>query len=359
MNPYTKPWTRWPPTATGASPAAFTFACCAAPRDAWRRSAWKTSASAATTCCFRSTATRNWRWTNSDCLACASAISNFSRRTPCTGELRRAGPPRARRMSRNPSQYNNRELSWLQFNQRVLDEALDGSVPPLERLKFVAITGSNLDEFFMVRVGGLQLLEERAPGKRDPTGMTPREQLAAISRRVHRMMEDQYRCFLGEIEPSLAAAGIRRLTGDQLDERQQQAVQQAFDREVFAVMTPMGAYPGERFPLLVNQPMALCVQLEPAGATHCPPFAVIPLGRSLDRIVAVPAADGYSYILLEDVLRRHVRRFFTNAAVRDYCVFRVTRNADLSVQEDSAADLLSGMQQVLTERTQSDCVRLE
>ena len=99
-------------------------------------------------------------------------------------------------MSKPPPMYINRELSWLEFNQRVLDEALDQQIPPLERLKFLAITASNLDEFFMVRVGGLQMLAEQDPGKRDPAGMTPREQLAGISRRVHQMAADQYRCFL-------------------------------------------------------------------------------------------------------------------------------------------------------------------
>ncbi len=123
-----------------------------------------------------------------------------------------------RRMSKSESMYINRELSWLEFNQRVLDEARDTTIPALERLKFLAITGSNLDEFFMVRVGGLQLLAQQDPGKRDPVGMTPGEQLQAVSRRAHQMAEDQYRCFLEDLEPVLARAGIHRIPPGQLDE---------------------------------------------------------------------------------------------------------------------------------------------
>ncbi len=262
-------------------------------------------------------------------------------------------------MTRATSMYINRELSWLEFNQRVLDEALDQDMPPLERLKFLAITGSNLDEFFMVRVGGLQLLLDRNPGKRDPAGMTAHEQLQAITRRAHQMMEDQYRCFLHDLEPALARGGIRRLGPESLDASQAEAVRRLFDQEIFAVMTPMRIAPGEPFPLLVKQHLAACVELAPAEPAGTPQFAVIPLGRTIDRIIALPAQGGYDYILLEDALQMHVARFFPGVTVRDCTFFRVTRNADLRVQEDSAADLLSGMQQVLTARKQSACVRLE
>ncbi len=126
-------------------------------------------------------------------------------------------------MAKSHSMYINRELSWLEFNQRVLDEARDTTIPVLERLKFLAITGSNLDEFFMVRVGGLQLLAEQDPGKRDPVGMTPQQQLQAISRRAHQMAEDQYRCFLEDLEPALQRAGIHRVPTNQLNEQQRGA----------------------------------------------------------------------------------------------------------------------------------------
>ena len=262
-------------------------------------------------------------------------------------------------MSKPTSMYINRELSWLEFNQRVLDEALDQEIPPLERLKFLAITASNLDEFFMVRVGGLQMLADRNPGKRDPAGMTALEQLSAISRRVHQMVEDQYRCFLEDLEPALAAAGIRRLRPAALDAQQMAAVDALFDNEIFAVMTPMLVCPGEPFPLLVNQNLVACVELAPSEASAGPRFAVIPLGHTIDRIITLPCHGQYHYLLLEDALQMHVQRFFPGLEVRDCTFFRVTRNADMRVQEDSASDLLAGMQQVLLARKQSACVRLE
>ncbi|MHB8866398.1 MAG: polyphosphate kinase 1, partial [Pirellulaceae bacterium] len=262
-------------------------------------------------------------------------------------------------MSKPTSMYLNRELSWLEFNQRVLDEALDRRIPPLERLKFLAITGSNLDEFFMVRVGGLQMLGNRNPGKRDPAGMTAHEQLVTVSQRAQAMVADQYRCFLEDLEPTLAAAGIRRMSVNALDESQQAVVATLFERDIFAVMTPMVVSPGQPFPLLVSQNLVACVELAPSPAQSEPQFALIPLGNTIDRIVTLPGVDQYHYLLLEDALQMYVHRFFPGLEVRDCTFFRVTRNADMRVQEDSASDLLSGMQQVLIARKQSACVRLE
>ncbi len=189
--------------------------------------------------------------------------------------------------------------------------------------------------------------------------MTAREQLVSVSRRVHAMMDDQYRCFLEDLEPVLAAEGIRRLSAADLDEQQQAAVAALFEREMFAVMTPMVVTSGEHFPLLVSQNLVACVELAPWQTSEEPRFALIPLGNTIERIVALPCADEYHYILLEDALRMHVHRFFPGLEVRDCTYFRVTRNADMRVQEDSASDLLAGMQQVLIARKQSACVRLE
>jgi polyphosphate kinase len=159
----------------------------------------------------------------------------------------------------------NRELSWLEFNQRVLDEARDADVPLLERLKFLAITSSNLDEFFMVRVGGLYLLSQEKPTRRDPSGMTAAEQLAAISERAHRMTVDQDECYRNELEPALAAAGIRRVRAGELNAKQAQTVQTVFGEELFAVLSPMAVSGAEDFPLLVHGTLNVLVQLAPAG----------------------------------------------------------------------------------------------
>lgn len=262
-----------------------------------------------------------------------------------------AAPPTAR--------FFNRELSWLEFNQRVLDEARDDSLPLLERLKFLAITASNLDEFFMVRVGGLRLLVEQGITTPDPSGMSPADQLAAISERTHDMVSQQQACF-AELEQKLAEAGIRRVPGPELTERRAKAVEQVFESEIFSVLTPRAIQSGEEFPLLVNQMLHVCVQLAPDKSSDGQPrFAIIPLGRVLPRFFTLGADRGYSFVLLEDVVVRLVNRFFPGEEVKGHAVFRITRNADFTLRDDLAIDLLAGMEGVLTARKHGQCVRLE
>lgn len=256
--------------------------------------------------------------------------------------------------------FLSRELSWLEFNQRVLDEAGDEALPALERLKFLAITCTNLDEFFMVRVGGLHLLIEQGRTSPDPSGMTPAEQLAAVNHRVRQMVKDQYDCFLQQIEPKLAEAGIKRLRATELNERQSRSVEQFFDSEIFSVLTPMAIQGRDEFPLVVNLTLNVCVQLKPAAdAPGSPRFAVMPLGRTLPRMLTLGTDRGYAFILLEDVITRHLSRFFPGEEIVDSAVFRITRNADFALRDDLAPDLMSGMEGILTARKHGDCVRLE
>ncbi len=255
--------------------------------------------------------------------------------------------------------FLNRELSWLEFNQRVLDEATDESLPLLERLKFLAITSSNLDEFVMVRVGGLQMLRERRGTKRDPSGMTPSQQLKAVSQRAHQMVADQYRCLLEQLEPGLAQAGIQRVAPEQLTEHQESVVQKIFDSEVFPVYTPMAVHADDEFPLLINKSLNMCVRLAPAEGGESPRFAVLPFGAAPVRIFRLPADEGYRYIVLEDLVSLFIGQFFPGETVLEAVPFRLTRNADMSVREDQAADLLTGMEEVLDARKESSCVRLE
>ncbi|MBW3542446.1 MAG: polyphosphate kinase 1 [Planctomycetes bacterium] len=262
-------------------------------------------------------------------------------------------------MSSTTSGYVNRELSWLEFNQRVLDEARDDELPLLERLKFLAITASNLDEFFMVRVGGLQQLTRQDPSKRDAAGMTAAEQLAAISRRTHLMTSDQYACFLEDLEPALAGESLRRVRPAQLSERQRKFVEQVFDDQIFTVLTPMAVTGAEDFPLVVNQSLNACVRLEPAAGFSEPRFAIIPFGRTVSRFLTLPTEGGYEYILLEDLVCSHAERFFPGEPAAECVAFRITRNADMSLREDQASDLLTGMEELLDARKESDCVRLE
>jgi polyphosphate kinase len=262
-------------------------------------------------------------------------------------------------MADTPSRYLNRELGWLEFNQGVLDEAHDASVPLLERLKFLAISASNLDEFFMVRVGGLKLVEHQENMPVDPAGMTVREQLDAIASRVHGMTGDQYRCFLEELEPQLAQAGVRRLSASDLNDRQKQVVDQFFNDEVASVLTPMAVDQGVEFPLLPHQMLHAAVRLSPREGATKSRFAIIPLGRSLGRFVTLPSDRGYCYILLEDIVAAEAEHFFPGEGVVHCAPFRITRNADIAVRDDLVHDLLSEIEEVLDERRLGSCVRLE
>jgi len=263
-------------------------------------------------------------------------------------------------MAERTQRYFNRELSWLEFNERVLDEARDVEIPLLERLRFLAITASNLDELFMVRVGGLQILSRQNSRNRDPSGMTPDEQLGAVSKRTHTMTADQYGCYLNVLQPQLAEAGIRRVMPADLSDHQTKVVEEVFEDEIGVVLTPIAVTAAENFPLLMGRTLNVCVQLKPAAAgSDEPRFAIIPLGRSAPRFITLPSDGGYDYLLLEDMLGMYIERFFPGEQIVDCVPFRITRNADLSVREDLASDLLSQMREVIDARKQSDCVRLE
>jgi polyphosphate kinase len=254
----------------------------------------------------------------------------------------------------------NRESSWLEFNTRVLEEARDATLPLLERMKFLAISSSNLDEFFMVRVGGLQQMLEEGKSAPDPCGLTTAQQLAEISRRTRQLVADQYVCLLKELEPALAGAGIRRARTGDLSAEQHDHIERVFNRDLYPVVTPIAIHSSGEFPLLPGLTVNLLVRLEPApDAPEEPRFAVMPLPKSLARLVAVPDAAGYAGVLLEDLAAAFITRFFPGEAVAECVPFRVTRNADLAVREDQAGDLLANMREVLDARKRSNCVRLE
>ena len=261
--------------------------------------------------------------------------------------------------STDASHYFNRELSWLEFNRRVLAEAQDPKIPLIERLRFLAITGSNLDEFFMVRVGGLQQLAEDPAARPDTSGMTPRQQLAAIGDCVHRINLDQYKTYLEELEPGLAAAGLRRVRIRELSETQAEILEAIFHEEIYPIFTPMAVSEGEAFPLLVSLTLNLCVQLAANDPDEGPRFAIIPFGNSAHRFVPLPAQGTHAYVLLEDLVEMFIHTYFPGEEVVAVAPFRLTRNADFSIREDLAFDLLAEMQQVLDQRRQSFCVRLQ
>ncbi len=285
-----------------------------------------------------------------------------------------------------PDRFINREQAWVEFNDRVLAQAADDSLPVLQRAKFLAITGSNLDEFIMVRYGGLRWQLEKNPAVRDPAGMTVPEQLAAVSAAAHRHVTDQYRLLRDEVEPQLLENRIRRVNLRTASAAVLAAAERYLQGEVLPVISPQ-ALRDRQFPTIPGLGLHLCVQLKPGRAlgggdaesqeseqeSDEVEFAVIPLGRALPRVVPLPVdrehaeSDGdepdvrsrFAYVLLEDLIAESIDDFFPGRDIIDCTPFRVTRNADIELREDSAGDLLGGMEEVLESRRQSRVVRLE
>lgn len=271
--------------------------------------------------------------------------------------------------------FFNRELSWLEFNQRVLEQAADSRQPLLERLKFLAITGSNLDEFFMVRVGSLKMQAEQNPAATDLRGRNVFEQLRDVAQRCVRLHSDQYEILMQQLEPALRALQIHHVNLNECGDRQGEAADRFFRDNMLPVLSPQIIDPEKSFPLLPGLQVHMFVRLqsldeETKDATDANSkdepseqaewdYAVIPLGRVLPRIVSVPADMGYSFVLLEQVLADSIEQFFPGRHVIECATFRVTRNADVELREDSALDLMAGMGEVLEGRKASSAVRLE
>jgi len=251
----------------------------------------------------------------------------------------------------------NRELSWLEFNQRVLEEARDEGNPLLERLKFLAISASNLDEFYMVRVGELVRMDRHGYRQRGPSGMTPKQQLRAINRRIRAIVADQYTLYRAELVPALAAAGIRRVKPAELSVAQHEYLRQVFENELHPVISPMPAGNEHRISPLLNLRMYLAVRLDSDGAGG--ETLLIPLVAANRRFILLPAIGEVQYIRIEDVVPLFLEQWFPGRTVMDAAPFRITRNADIAVREDLAADLLAGMEDVLEARKVSPCIRLE
>src|SRR5438067_4625314 len=254
--------------------------------------------------------------------------------------------------------FINRELSWIAFNDRVLEEACDPTVPALERLKFLAITSSNLDEFFMIRVAGLKSQLSGHVEESGPDALSPGEQLQAISLRCHEMVARQYRALLGDVLPNLERAGVRLLGLQQLSAGAAAFVTEYFWREVFPVLTPIALDPGHPFPHLRNKSLNLAVRFGPALPGARLRYGVVPVPSVLPRLVEIPD-HGRCFALLEDVIARHVAQLFPGMAVDGCWPFRVTRNWDLSIDEEEAEDLLVTIEREVRRRDRGSAVRLE
>ncbi|HML20094.1 MAG TPA: polyphosphate kinase 1 [Aggregatilinea sp.] len=268
---------------------------------------------------------------------------------------------------RDPSLYINRELSILEFNYRVLEEALDTQAPLLERVKFLAIFANNLDEFFMIRVSGLR--EQVAAGviETPADGLTPAQQLVAIRRRLLPMLESQDRCFHEDVLPQLEAHDIFIHRYADLSDERKTALGYYFDSEVFPVLTPLAVDPGRPFPHISNLSLNLAVLLrdeqgqERFARLKVPPALprLIPIHEISQRYQGKPEPKNKRFVFLEEVIAANLHRLFPGMTLLDSYPFRVTRNADMEIEEDEASDLLETIEAGVRQRRFGRVVRLE
>ncbi|MBV9105876.1 MAG: polyphosphate kinase 1 [Verrucomicrobia bacterium] len=280
--------------------------------------------------------------------------------------IRRKQPSSKRSMDKeppepfsDPSLYINRELSWLEFNQRVLEEGEDSRNPLLERLKFLCIVASNLDEFFEVRVAGLKqqrLSNISAPG---PDGLSPSEQLAAVSVRVRKMVDDQYRLWNEELVPNLERNNIFFLRYEELTDEERQYYTEYFEKSVYPVLTPLAVDPVHPFPQLLNKSLNVAVELH--GVDLNTNLAVVQVPRILPRLLPYRAGKRgvYRYIFIGNLIQAHVGSLFHGVQVDGAYQFRVTRNSDLYLDEEETDNLLKAIELELRKRSRGNAVRLE
>ena len=256
------------------------------------------------------------------------------------------------------SHFINRELSWLEFNQRVLDQATDESNPLLERLKFLCIVSSNLDEFFEVRVAGLKQQKQMHSFETGPDGLTASEALAAISERVRRMVDDQYRFWREQLQPQLEDQRLRFHAYPDVPETEQTHLAGFFTKSVYPVLTPLAIDPAHPFPQLLNKSLNVIVELE--GEDLSTDIAVVQVPRILPRVVPfAKQEDGDDYVFLGHIILHHVGSLFHGMRIKGAHLFRVTRNSNLYVDEEEAQNLLHAIETELRKVKRGAAVRLE
>lgn len=264
----------------------------------------------------------------------------------------------------NPKYYENRELSWIKFDQRVLSEAKDKTIPLLERAKFISITSSNLDEFFMVRVASLKDMVHAGYKKKDIAGMTATEQLSAINQQTRKLVTDQYNTYMRSLIPLLKKEGICIMDShEDLTEQQAEFVDRYFMENVYPVLTPMAVDASRPFPLIRNKTLniaALLVSKHAKKEKDEIVFATVQVPSVLPRVVRIPSGENESvFILLEQIIERNIGVLFSNYQVECAYPYRVMRNADLTIDEDEASDLLKEIQSKLKMRQWGEVIRLE
>ncbi|MBO5373311.1 MAG: RNA degradosome polyphosphate kinase [Lachnospiraceae bacterium] len=261
----------------------------------------------------------------------------------------------------NPENYENRELSWLKFNGRVLNEARDKSIPLLERLKFVSITSSNLDEFFMVRVASLKDMVHAGYKKKDIAGMSAIEQLEAINKDTRALVDTQYSTYNRSLLPLLKARDVKIIDAfEELNATQAEFVDAYFEENVYPVLTPMALDASRPFPLIRNKTLNIAALIKRKSAEENE-FATVQVPSVLPRLIEIPSEKegGRTFILLEQMIERNMDKLFLNCKVVCAYPYRIMRNADLSIDEDEAADLLKEIQKQLKMRQWGEVIRLE
>ncbi len=270
-----------------------------------------------------------------------------------------------RTMFEKPEYYVNRELSWLKFDDRVLSEARDKSLPLFERLKFLSITASNLDEFYMVRVASLKDQVHLGYDKPDLAGLTPRDQLKAIREQTHELVHLQYSTYTRSLLPALEKAGLRVIEEhESLTKKQAEYVDRYFEDSVYPVLTPMAMDSSRPFPLIRNKTLnigALVSRTDRKKGKEQLEFATVQVPSVLPRVIEIPSGkEGEkTVILLEEIIERNIDKLFLNTKVVCAHPYRIMRNADLTIDEDEAADLLSEIEKQLKKRQWGEVIRLE
>src|ERR1700744_5649852 len=265
------------------------------------------------------------------------------------------------KVTRPPSLFLSRDESWLSFNRRVRKEAEDASNPLLERVKFLAITASNLDEFFEIRIAGVLQRIEDGYNEASPDGATLRESLDAIKEETQRFVADQYRCWNQDLLPAMRKAGIRVLSWDEMDDEARAFATDYYQREVDPLLTPITIDPAHPFPRVLNKAMSLALLLRrKRRGTAGPVLGVLTVPRALPRFVRIPSAhNSEDFIFLADLIERNAGGMYRGYEILSRAAFRVTRNSNLYFQEEEARSLLETVRGELHNRRKGDAVRLE
>ncbi|MBU3740667.1 MAG: polyphosphate kinase 1 [Candidatus Kapabacteria bacterium] len=276
-------------------------------------------------------------------------------------ESRKKKRPEATLDLRDESLYFNRELSWIEFNRRVIEEAADMTHPLLERLKFLAIFGTNLDEFFMIRVAGLQEQIYSGVTELSADGMTPAEQMKEIRSRLMPLYMEQSRIFHHDLIPALRKEGIHFHGLEDLTAEEREEFDQDFVDNIMPVLTPLALDPGHPFPRLLNRSINIAFVLtDHVDGQKETKIAVLQLPSALPRLMRLPRSGGHHYVLLDDVIRANAGVLFPGLDFREAHVFRVTRDADVEIADDEAGDLITAVAEGIRQRRWgTDAVRLE